>query len=105
MKVEANNPCCICGMNQSVLVFEKAYPEHGYPGLLTIVNRANEFRILYQKTRQIFRSMENTQKCLTDAVNALAQTPSYDDVEDSKGELADRCQGDNMVITARKIQK
>jgi 2-polyprenyl-3-methyl-5-hydroxy-6-metoxy-1,4-benzoquinol methylase len=72
---------------------------------LSTLHLANEFRILYQKTRQIFRSMENTQKCLTDAVNALAQTPSYDDVEDSKGELADRCQGDNMVITARKIQK
>jgi 2-polyprenyl-3-methyl-5-hydroxy-6-metoxy-1,4-benzoquinol methylase len=75
----------------------------GIRGLASL-HLVNEFRILYQKTRQISRSMENTQKYLADAVNALAQRLSYDDTGDSKDELAGTCQGDNMVILARKIR-
>lgn len=76
----------------------------GISGLASL-QLANEFRILYQKTRQIFRGMEDTQKYLADAINVLSQGVSYDDTEDSKGELAAGCQGDNMVIIARKIRE
>ena len=36
MKVEANNPCCICGSEHSEFVFAKEYPEHGYPGTFSM---------------------------------------------------------------------
>lgn len=35
-KIEVNRPCCLCGHDQSVLVFEKTYPAHGYPGFFVI---------------------------------------------------------------------
>jgi 2-polyprenyl-3-methyl-5-hydroxy-6-metoxy-1,4-benzoquinol methylase len=76
----------------------------GVRGLASI-QLANQFRILYQKARQIFRIMEDTQKDLAGAVDTLPQGLPYHDTEDSKGELAARCQGDNMVIMARKIRE
>jgi len=36
MKIEVNNPCIVCGVLHSNVVYENLYPQHSYPGIFAI---------------------------------------------------------------------